>query len=79
MENHMENQGRSQGVTGVTFVTGHRAQGGPRGGPRRVASGPQEGSQKGSDPGKGCENKGRCSLFLRKRRKIRKKFKLKES
>jgi hypothetical protein len=62
-------QGCSQGSTGFTVVRGPWAQGGP-GGPQR---GPQEGSQKGSGPGKGCESKGRCSVFLSKRKKIRKK------
>jgi hypothetical protein len=62
-------QGRSQGSTGVTVVRGPRAWEGPR----RVPRGPQEGSQKESSPGKGCKSKGRCSLFLRKRKKIRKK------
>jgi hypothetical protein len=50
-------------------MTEPQAQGGPRGsqkGPQRA----QEESQKGSGPGKGCESKGRCSLFLRKRKKI---------
>jgi hypothetical protein len=47
------------------------------GGPRRVPRGPQEGSQKRSGPGKGCKSIGKCSLFLRKRKKIRiKKLKL---
>jgi hypothetical protein len=40
--------------------------------PEGSVGGP-EGSQKRSGPGKGCESKGRCSLFLRKRKKIRKK------
>jgi hypothetical protein len=62
-------QGRSQGSTGVTVVRGPRAQGDPG----RVPRGSQEGSQKASGPGKGCESIGRCSLFLRKRKKIRKK------
>jgi hypothetical protein len=43
------------------------------GGPGRVPRGPQEGSQKESGPGKGCESKDRCSLFLRKKKKIRNK------
>jgi hypothetical protein len=60
------NYGCSQGSTAVTVVRGP-------GGPGRVPRGPQEGSQKRSDPGKGCESKGRCSLFLRKRKKIRRK------
>jgi hypothetical protein len=38
-----------------------------------VSRGLREGSQKGSSPRKGCESKGRYSLFLRKRKKIRKK------
>jgi hypothetical protein len=63
-------QGRSQKITGVTVVTGPW---GPWGGSRRVLRGPQEGSHKGSGPEKGCESKGRCNLFLRKRNKIRKK------
>jgi hypothetical protein len=63
-------QGLSQMVTGVTVVTGPREA--PRG-PRKGPQGAQEGSQKGSGPGKGCESKGRCSLFLRKRKKVRRK------
>jgi hypothetical protein len=43
------------------------------GGPQKGPQGAQEGSQKRSGPGKGCESKGRCSLLLRKRKKIRKK------
>jgi hypothetical protein len=68
-------QGCSQGSTPLTVVRGLRAQGGPAKVPRR----PQEGSQKGSGPGKSCESIGRCSMFLRKRKKIRKRIKVKGS
>jgi hypothetical protein len=72
-------QGRSQGVTGVTVLTRPRAQGGP-GGPQKGPQEAQEGSQKGSGPGKGCLSKGRRSLSLRKRKKIRRrKIKVKGS
>jgi hypothetical protein len=63
---HKRRQGRSQMVTAVTVVTGPRVSPGALGG---SPGGPQEGSQKGSGPGKGCENKGRSSLFLRKSKK----------
>jgi hypothetical protein len=69
-------------VTRVTVVTGSQAQGGPEGpweGSTGSPKGPQEGSQKGSSSGKGCESKGRCSLFLRKRNKIKTKIKVKGS
>jgi hypothetical protein len=61
-------QGRIQVITGVTVVTGPRAQG-VAGGAPEGSPGAQEGSQKGSGPGTGCESKCRCSSFLRKRKK----------